>query len=51
MISAMMTKLKTIISYEELKDTKGAITIHKSKDRQQNGQKDKQRSTKHYTEN
>ena len=37
-------------------DTKWVIRIRKSKDRQQNGQKkkekkDKQRSTKHYTEN
>jgi hypothetical protein len=33
-------------------DTKGVIRIHKSKDRQHTGQnkKDKQRSTKHYTE-
>ena len=39
---------------EEFKDTKEVIRIHKSKkDRQYNGQKkkDKQRSTKHYTEN
>jgi hypothetical protein len=38
---------------EELKDTKGVIRIHKSKKyRQHNGQKkkDKQRSTKHYSE-
>jgi hypothetical protein len=33
--------------------TKGVIRIRNSKDRQHNGQKkkDKQRSTKHYTEN
>ena len=39
---------------EEFEDTKGAIRICKSKkDRQHNGQKkkDKQSSTKHYTEN
>ena len=39
---------------EEFKDTKEVIRIHKSKkDRQYNDQKkkDKQRSTKHYTEN
>ena len=35
----------------ELEDTKGVIRIHKSKDRQHNGKKDKQRSTKLYTEN
>jgi hypothetical protein len=39
---------------EEFEDTKGVIGIHNSKDRQHNGhkkkgQKDKQRSTKHYT--
>ena len=34
-------------------DSKGVIRSCKSKDRQSNGQKkkDKQRSTKHYTEN
>ena len=38
---------------EDFEDTKGVIRIHKSKDRQHNDQKkrDKQRSTKHYTEN
>jgi len=39
---------------EEFEDTKGVISVRKSKkDRQHNGQKkkDKQRSTKHYTEN
>jgi hypothetical protein len=39
---------------EELEDAKGVIRICKSKkDRQHNGQKikEKQRSTKHYTEN
>ena len=39
---------------EEFKDTKEVIRIHKSKKHSQyNGQKkkDKQRSTKHYTEN
>ena len=42
---------------EEFEDTKGVIRSRKSKtDRQYNGQKkkrqkDKQRSTKHYTEN
>ena len=30
---------------EEFEDTKGVIRIHKWKDRQHNGQKDKQRST------
>jgi hypothetical protein len=35
---------------EEVENTKGVIRIYKSKkDRQHNGQKDKQRSTKHYT--
>ena len=40
-------------SYEQFEDTKGVILIRKSKkDTQQNGQKkkDKQQSTKHYTE-
>ena len=32
---------------EELEDTKGAIRIRISKNRQHNDQKDKQRSTKH----
>jgi len=36
---------------EEFEDTKVVIRIRKLKDRQHNGQKDKQRSTKHYTEN
>ena len=39
---------------EEFEDTKGVIRIRKSKkDRQHNGEKkdDKQRCTKHYTEN
>jgi hypothetical protein len=37
---------------EELEDTKWVIRIRKSKDRQHNGQKkkDKHRSTKHYAE-
>jgi hypothetical protein len=35
------------------KDTKGEVRSRKSKERQHNGQKkkDKQRSTEHYTEN
>ena len=37
--------------YKEFEDTKGVIKSRKSKDRQHNGQKGKQRSTKHYTEN
>jgi hypothetical protein len=39
------------VGEEEFEDTKGAIRIHKSKDRQHNGQrkKDKQRSAKKYT--
>ena len=36
---------------EEFEDTKGVNRIRKSKDLQHNGQKDKQRSTKHYKEN
>jgi len=38
---------------EEFKDTEGIIRIRKSKDRKHNDQKkkNKQRSTKHYTEN
>jgi hypothetical protein len=36
---------------EEFEDTKVVIRIRKLKDRQHNGQKHKQRSTKHYTEN
>ena len=36
------------IHKEEFEDTKGVIRTHNSKDRQHhNGQKDKQRSTKH----
>ena len=38
-----------ILFEEEFEYTKGVIRIRKSKDRQRNGQKDKQRSTKHYT--
>ena len=43
-----------IYNQEEFEDTKGVIKIRKSDDRQHNGQnekgqKDKQRSTKHYT--
>ena len=42
----------TTLSEEEFEYIKGVIRIRKSKkDRQHNGQKDKQRSTKHYTEN
>ena len=45
-----MISNKTI--QEEIEDTKGVIRIRKSKkNRRHNGQKDKQRSTKHYTEN
>jgi hypothetical protein len=41
-----------LISFqEEFEDIKGVIRILKLKDRQHNGQKDKQRSTKHCTEN
>jgi len=36
---------------EEFEDTKEVVRICKWKDRPHNGQKDKQRSTKHYTEN
>ena len=41
------------IVYEAFEDNKGVIRIRISKDRHHNGQKkkDKQRSTKHYTEN
>ena len=40
------------ICHEKYVNTKGVIRIHKSKkDRQDNGQKNKQRCTKHYTEN
>jgi hypothetical protein len=35
---------------EEFEDIKVVIRIRKSTDRQQNGQKNKQRSTKHYAE-
>ena len=35
------------VSYEEFEDTKGVIRIRKSKDKQDKGQNDKQRSTKH----
>jgi len=38
---------------DDIEDTKEGIRNRKSKDRQDNGQKkrDKQRSTRHYTEN
>ena len=40
------------ICQEKYVDTKGVIRIYKlKKDRQDNGQKDKQRCMKHYTEN
>jgi hypothetical protein len=39
------------IKQEESEDTKGVIRCRKSKDRHHNGYKDKQRSTKYYTEN
>ena len=42
-----MTKRKSTKVQEEFEDTKGVIRICKSKDRQHNGKKDKQRSTKH----
>jgi len=35
----------------EFEDTKGVIRISKAKDRQHNGQKKKQRSTKYYIKN
>jgi hypothetical protein len=47
--------IRQVWLYEEFEDTKGVIRIRKSKmNRQHNaqkkiGQKDKQRSTKHYT--
>jgi hypothetical protein len=34
---------------EDFEDTNGVIRIRKSKDKQHNGQKDKERSTKYYT--
>jgi len=46
-IDFLICKLK-IYLIEEFEDTKEVIRVRKSKkDRQQNGQKDKQRSTKH----
>ena len=44
-----MAQPSIFLYQEEFEDTKGVIRIHKSKDRQHNGQKkkDKQRSTKH----
>ena len=36
---------------EDFEDTNGVIRIRKSKDKQHNGQKDKERSTKYYTQN
>jgi hypothetical protein len=44
-----ITNTNTCLIQEEFEDTKGVIRIRKSKDRQHNGQKkkDKQRSTKH----
>ena len=46
-------KGKTNVYIEKLEGIKGVIRIRKSKDRQHNDQKkkDKQRSAKHYTEN
>jgi hypothetical protein len=40
------------VAQEGFEDTKGVIKLRKTKDRKQKGQKkkDKQRSTKHYTE-
>jgi hypothetical protein len=38
-------------TYEEFEDTKGVIRIRKLKDRQDNGQKGKQRYTKHTYQN
>jgi len=46
----MSTKAQSL-QKRSFEDTKGVIRICKSKDRQHNGQKDKQRSTKHYTKN
>ena len=40
-------RLTFLLLKEEFGDTKGIIRNRKSKDRQHNGQKDKQRSTKH----
>jgi hypothetical protein len=53
--SLRITVLQNILHMSKdsyFEDTKGVIRIHKSKDRQHTGQnkKDKQRSTKHYTE-
>ena len=36
---------------EEFEDTKGVIKIHKSEDRQNNGQKIKEKRTKNYQQN
>jgi hypothetical protein len=46
-------KGKTNVYIEKFEDIKGVIRIRKSKNKQHNDQKkkDKQRSTKHYTEN
>ena len=51
-----MTMWQNNVVLEEFEDTKGVVRIHKSKDRRHNDQNnkminDKQRSTKHYTEN
>jgi hypothetical protein len=54
MIGKPGTSLTVIQEELELEDTKGVVRIRKSKTfRQRNGQakKDKQRPTKHYTEN
>ena len=40
----------TDLKLDEFEDTKGVIRVRKSKDRQNIGQKNKQRPTKHYTE-
>ena len=42
---------RDIMITEEFEDTKGVIRIRKSKDRKHNGQKHKQRSTKHTHQN
>jgi hypothetical protein len=50
MYSLVIFKVLNPLLEEKFEDTKDVIRSRKSKDRQQKGRKDKQRSTKYYTE-
>jgi hypothetical protein len=43
--------MSSLFDQEDLEDTKGLMRIRKTQWPKEKGQKDKQRSTKHYTEN